>query len=68
MGRTRDATQPTAWYPTGDPHQALYQIGPTAFHDITVGTNGAYTAGPGWDPCTGLGSPNGQALLTALTA
>jgi kumamolisin len=52
----------------GDPHQALYQIGPTGFRDITTGTNGAYTAGPGWDPCTGLGSPSGQALLTALTA
>ncbi|HWF71638.1 MAG TPA: S53 family peptidase [Mycobacterium sp.] len=50
----------------GDPHQALYQIGSTAFHDITDGNNGAYTASPGWDPCTGLGSPNGQALLTAL--
>jgi len=52
----------------GDPHRALYQIGETAFHDITIGNNGAYTAGPGWDPCTGLGSPNGAALLTALTA
>ena len=52
----------------GDPHQAFYQIGSTAFHDITVGTNGAYTAGLGWDPCTGLGSPNGQALLNALKA
>jgi len=24
------------------------------------------SAGPGWDPCTGLGAPDGQALLTAL--
>jgi kumamolisin len=38
------------------------------FHDITVGNNGAYSAGPGWDACTGLGSPNGSALLTALKA
>jgi kumamolisin len=37
-----------------------------AFHDITSGTNGEYSAGPGWDACTGLGSPNGAALLTAL--
>jgi kumamolisin len=36
------------------------------FRDITVGSNGAYHAGPGWDPCTGLGSPNGSALLSAL--
>ena len=37
-----------------------------AFHDITSGNNGSYSAGPGWDACTGLGSPNGAALLTAL--
>lgn len=34
--------------------------------DITAGNNGAYTAGKGWDACTGLGSPNGKAPLTAL--
>ena len=34
--------------------------------DITVGNNGAYTAEPGWDACTGLGSPDGQRLLHAL--
>jgi kumamolisin len=38
----------------------------SGFHDITQGNNGAYSAGPGWDPCTGLGSPDGAALLTAL--
>lgn len=37
-----------------------------AFHDITSGSNGDYSAGPGWDACTGLGSPNGAALVTAL--
>lgn len=37
-----------------------------AFHDITAGNNGTYSAGLGWDACTGLGSPNGAALLTAL--
>jgi kumamolisin len=36
------------------------------FHDVTSGNNGGYSAGPGWDPCTGLGSPDGAALLTAL--
>ena len=35
--------------------------------DITVGNNGAYSAGPGWDACTGLGSPNGDQLLNALS-
>jgi kumamolisin len=37
------------------------------FRDITEGSNGAYKAGPGWDACTGLGSPNGTALLARLT-
>jgi kumamolisin len=38
------------------------------FNDIVSGNNGAYTAGPGWDACTGLGSPSGQALLTRLSS
>jgi kumamolisin len=38
----------------------------TGFHDITSGSNGAYSAGPGWDACSGLGSPDGTALLTQL--
>jgi kumamolisin len=36
--------------------------------DITVGNNGAYSAGPGWDACSGLGVPIGAALLTRLSA
>jgi kumamolisin len=36
------------------------------FHDITSGSNGGYNATKGWDACTGLGTPNGAALLTAL--
>jgi kumamolisin len=36
------------------------------FNDITSGNNGAYSAGPGWDACTGLGSPNGTELLKRL--
>lgn len=35
--------------------------------DITQGNNGAFSAGPGWDACTGLGSPDGQKLLDALS-
>jgi kumamolisin len=38
----------------------------TAFHDITSGNNGAYSAAPGWDPCTGLGSPIGTGIAQAL--
>src|SRR5262249_24518462 len=35
--------------------------------DITVGDNGAYDAGPGWDACTGLGTPQGTKLLQSLS-
>lgn len=38
-----------------------------AFHDITQGSNGAFSAAPGWDPATGLGSPDGMALVRALS-
>jgi kumamolisin len=38
-----------------------------AFHDITKGSNGAFSAGPGWDAATGLGSPDGEGLLNALS-
>ncbi|MHB2017875.1 MAG: S53 family peptidase [Candidatus Xenobia bacterium] len=41
---------------------------PEAFNDITSGSNGAFNAGPGWDPVTGLGSPDGTKLLAALQA
>lgn len=43
-----------------------------AFRDVTVGNNKVgtgeigYSAAPGWDACTGLGSPDGQKLLAAL--
>ncbi len=39
---------------------------PKALTDITSGNNGAYKAGPGWDPVTGLGSPVGTQVLAAL--
>lgn len=37
-----------------------------ALHDISVGDNGAYAATPGWDACTGLGSPDGAKAAAAL--
>jgi kumamolisin len=37
------------------------------FNDITVGNNGAYSTGKGWDACTGWGSPDGNKLLTFLS-
>ncbi|HEY3844190.1 MAG TPA: S53 family peptidase [Acidimicrobiales bacterium] len=59
---------------------AIYQIGLSsqyhqAFHDITVGNNTAefppetivgYQAGSGWDPVTGWGSPDAEALVPLL--
>jgi len=40
--------------------------GKNLFNDVTVGNNGAYSAGPGWDACTGWGTPDGSKLLAAL--
>ena len=44
------------------------------FHDVTSGNNdiyndlnGEFGAGPGWDPCTGLGSVDGTKLLSVLS-
>jgi hypothetical protein len=46
-----------------------------AFHDVTTGDNSVFwptrlftghTAGPGWDPVTGWGSPNAQYLVPLL--
>lgn len=49
-----DGTGLTGAYPYG------------GFHDITVGTNGLYTALPGFDFTTGLGSPIVNQLTQAL--
>jgi kumamolisin len=44
----------------------------TALNDVIMGSNdiggrvGGYSAGPGWDPCTGWGTPNGTAILNAI--
>ncbi len=48
---------------------ALYSVAGQAsspFHDITQGTNGQWNAGPGWDPVTGLGTPDVAALAQDL--
>jgi kumamolisin len=39
-----------------------------AFRDVTSGNNGAFSAGSGWDPVTGLGSPEGTNILAALSS
>jgi kumamolisin len=55
---------------------SLYQppANTKGFRDIVTGDNGAFTsdqrkyeAGPGWDACTGWGSPNGLELLKILS-
>lgn len=38
------------------------------FADITVGSNGAYSCGRGYDLVTGLGVPNSEAMVPALIA
>ncbi len=51
--------------PSGQPHATLY-ANPLAFRDITKGNNKSgdigYSAAKGWDACTGLGAPNGEAI------
>ena len=59
-GQSLGMVQPR-WY-------ELVGAGETApgFQSIISGNNGAYAAGPGWDACTGLGTPNGDELLTVV--
>lgn len=63
--------------PVGFMNPALYAIGQSpeyalAFHDITVGNNtnstspNLFYACPGYDLCTGLGTPSGINLINAL--
>jgi kumamolisin len=51
----------------------LYRIGNSssysqAFTDITSGSNGAYSAKPGWDAVTGWGTPLVNGLASAVAA
>ena len=56
--------------PVGFINPLLYQDAATArdLNDIISGNNGAYSAGPGWDACSGLGSPIGTQVAAALGA
>ena len=63
--------------PVGWAHPALYSDAfADAFHDITEGDNFAcgtdaelgFVAAPGWDPVTGLGTPDFKKLLDAWMA
>ena len=55
--------------PAGFINPLLYQNASTAsdFNDVTSGDNGAYSAGPGWDACTGLGSPIGAQVAAVIS-
>lgn len=52
--------------PIKDIHALVYQKG--VCRDVVNGSNGDYSAGPGWDIPTGNGSPNGMNLLAAAQA
>ena len=65
--------------PLGFLNPLIYNIGTnatyaTAFHDITTGNNtnssspNRFFAVPGYDLCTGWGTPNGSNLINALIA
>jgi subtilase family serine protease len=50
---------------------SLYAMASTGFADVTTGTNdvngvGSYSAGPGYDLASGLGSPNGAPFIAGL--
>jgi kumamolisin len=55
----------TTGKPAGYINPQLYQ-NPEDLRDITQGNNGDFAAQPGWDACTGLGSPNGGLLAGLL--
>ena len=61
LGKAAGFANPTLYSLPGYP-------GPNAaIRDITSGSNGAYSAGTGWDAVTGLGSPDGNLLSQNLT-
>jgi kumamolisin len=51
--------------PSGFVNPKLYKA-KTVCRDITEGNNGGFAAAPGWDACTGLGSPDGAKIAAAL--
>ena len=62
-GWRRRSGQPSAWCRTPCTRASSPAQPRAGLRDITTGINGAYQAGPGWDACTGLGVPDGSALL-----
>lgn len=57
----------------GQADSAIYGIANTSaygsdFHDITSGSNGAFSAGVGWDHPTGWGSPDATNLIASVVS
>jgi len=46
----------------------LYSAPSSTFHDITAGSNGSFSAGAGYDNCTGLGSIKGGSLASLFSS
>jgi kumamolisin len=51
--------------PVGLINPQLYATA-SVLNEITTGNNGSYEAGPGWNACTGLGSPDGTKVAALL--
>ena len=51
--------------PVGLINAQLYQ-NTKCLNDVTEGNNGAFAAASGWDACSGLGTPDGQKIASAL--
>jgi kumamolisin len=55
--------------PVGFLNSILYKfMASGVLRDVVTGNNGVYSANPGFDACTGLGTPDGVKLLAALQA
>ena len=74
-----DGSRACSGAPVGYANPALYEAAGSAyaadFNDVTTGNNdftgtngGRYAAGPGYDPASGLGTPNAASLAAALCA
>ena len=70
MALVGEAREAAGLGPLGDLNPVLYGLKPsereTMLNDVTVGSNGAYQAGPGWDAVTGFGSLQAAGLLERL--
>ena len=59
--------------PLGNFGPALWQLASSSsyasdFHDVTSGSNGGYSAGTGWDPVTGWGTPIASNMVASEAA